>query len=278
MKRVMVDQSNDAEIMYPDLYKGLNLRSKDLIAYDSPLVSFDGKVVIPRGQIKLPVEAGSEVVEVDFIVVDAYSPYTAIMARHWLYALGAVSSTLHQKIEAQLPLLEKEELIEFLRKNVDVFTWSAYETPRVDPSFMYHHLNVNPSVTPKKQPPQRSSKDYFDTVRDKVMKLKQAGAIKEVFYPEWLANTVVAKKKSDKFLGNMVTHQGIEVNPTQIKAINSLQSPQNLKEVQKLTRMIAALNQFISQSADRCGPFFLLMNKWNGFEWTEECVLAFWQA
>ncbi|XP_065621110.1 uncharacterized protein LOC112032105 [Quercus suber] len=196
MKRVMVDQSNDAEIMYPDLYKGLNLRSKDLIAYDSPLVSFDGKVVIPRGQIKLPVEAGSEVVEVDFIVVDAYSPYTAIMARHWLYALGAVSSTLHQKIEAQLPLLEKEELIEFLRKNVDVFTWSAYETPRVDPSFMYHHLNVNPSVTPKKQPPQRSSKDYFDTVRDKVMKLKQAGAIKEVFYPEWLANTVVAKKKS----------------------------------------------------------------------------------
>ena len=41
--------------------------------------------------------------------------------------------------------------------------------------------------------------------------------------------------------------------------------------------MIAALNRFISRSADRCRPFFLLMNKWKGFEWTEECALAFQQ-
>ena len=81
VKRVMVDQGSGVEIMYPDLYKGLNLRPKDLRAYDSPLVSFDGKVVISRGQIRLPVQAGSEVVEMDFIVVDAYSPYTAIVAR-----------------------------------------------------------------------------------------------------------------------------------------------------------------------------------------------------
>ena len=67
--------------MYLDLYKGLNLKPKDLTAYDSPLVSFDGKVVIRKGQIRLPVQAGLEVVEMDFIVVDAYSPYTAIVAR-----------------------------------------------------------------------------------------------------------------------------------------------------------------------------------------------------
>ena len=67
--------------MYPNLHRRLNLKPEDLIAYDSPLVSFDGKVVIPKGQIRLPVQAGSEVVEVDFIVVDAYSPYTAIVAR-----------------------------------------------------------------------------------------------------------------------------------------------------------------------------------------------------
>ena len=81
VKRVMVDQGSGVEIMYPDLYKGLNLRPKDLRAYDSPLVSFNGKVVILRGQIRLPVQAGSEVVEMDFIVVDAYSPHTAIVAR-----------------------------------------------------------------------------------------------------------------------------------------------------------------------------------------------------
>lgn len=55
VKKVMVDQGSGAEIMYPDLYKGLNLKPENLTAYSSSLVSFDGKVVIPRGQIRLPV-------------------------------------------------------------------------------------------------------------------------------------------------------------------------------------------------------------------------------
>ena len=84
--------------MYPDLYKGLNLKAEDLTPYSSPLVSFEGKVIIPKGQVRSPVQTGSEV-EVDFIVVDAYSPYTAIVARPWLHTLGAVSSTLHQKVK-----------------------------------------------------------------------------------------------------------------------------------------------------------------------------------
>ena len=49
VKRVMVDQGSRVEIMYPDLYNGLGLKPKDLTAYDSPLVSFDGKDVIPKG-------------------------------------------------------------------------------------------------------------------------------------------------------------------------------------------------------------------------------------
>ncbi|XP_065637734.1 uncharacterized protein LOC136070970 [Quercus suber] len=99
VKRVMVDQGSAAEIMYPDLYRGLNLKLNDLTPYSSSLISFEGRVVNPKGQIRLPVQTGLEVVEVDFIVVDVFSPYTAIVARPWLYALGAVSSTLHQKIK-----------------------------------------------------------------------------------------------------------------------------------------------------------------------------------
>ena len=56
-------------------------------------------MVIPKGQIRLPIQADTDMVEVDFIVVDAFSPYTAIMGRPWLYSLGAVSSTLHQKVK-----------------------------------------------------------------------------------------------------------------------------------------------------------------------------------
>ena len=81
--------------------------------------------------------------------------------------------------------------------------------------------------------------------------------------------------RSGKFLGYMVTYRGIEVNPDQIKAINNLGSPWNPKEVQKLTEMAAALNRFISRLVDRCRPFFLLINKWKDFEWTEECAIAF---
>ena len=99
MKRVMIDQGSAAEIMYPDLYKGLGLKPEDLMTYSSPLVSFDSKMVVPKGQIRLPVQADTDVVEVDFIVVDAFSPYTAILGRPWLHSLGAISSTLHQKVK-----------------------------------------------------------------------------------------------------------------------------------------------------------------------------------
>ena len=329
------------------------------------------------------------------------------------------------QVGVQLPSHEKQALIEFLQKNVDMFAWDACEAPGIDPDFICHHLNVNPSIAPRKQPPRRSSKDHNEAVKDKVTKLKRAGAIKEVFYPEWLANTVVVKKKNEKwwvcvdfidfnkvypkdpfplpwidqlvdatvghpqmsfldafqgyhqipltlddqektsfvtlignyhykvmpfglknvgftyqrmmtkmfesqmgknievyindmvvkskkvsehigdltnifkilrghklrlnaskcsfgvglgkFLDYMVTHRGIEVNPDQVKAINSLQPPRNPKEVQKLLGMTTTLNRFISLSADRCRPFFLLINKWKGFEWIEKCAQAFQQ-
>ena len=93
---VILDQGSAVEIMYPDLYKELNLKSEDLMAYESPLVSFERKTVIPKDQIRLPIQTNLEIVEVDFIVVDSYSPYIAIVARPWLHALGVVSSTLHQ--------------------------------------------------------------------------------------------------------------------------------------------------------------------------------------
>ena len=62
-------------------------------------MSFEGKMVVPKRQIKLPMQVGTDVVEVDFIVVDAFSPYTAIIGRPWLHTLGAVSFTLHQKVK-----------------------------------------------------------------------------------------------------------------------------------------------------------------------------------
>ena len=99
MKRVMVDGGSAAEVMYPDLYKGLNLKLEDLTLYSSPLMSFDRKLVILKGMIRLPIHIGPEVVEVNFIMVDTYSSHTTIVGRPWFHTLGAVASFLHQNVK-----------------------------------------------------------------------------------------------------------------------------------------------------------------------------------
>ena len=78
-----------------------------------------------------------------------------------------------------------------------------------------------------------------------------------------------------KFLGYLITNQGVEVNLNQIEAVKRLKPPSNPKEVQVLTGMLATLNRFISKFADRCQPFYQLLKKWKGFQWSEECEKAF---
>ena len=88
--------------MYPDLFKRLKLKLENLTAYNSPMVSFEGKIVIPKGHIRLRMQTSSDVVEVDFIMVHAFSLYTAIIGQPWLHTLGSVSSTLYQKVKYPL--------------------------------------------------------------------------------------------------------------------------------------------------------------------------------
>ena len=85
--------------MYPDLFKGLRVKPDDLSKYDAPLIGFYGNTTNPMGMIRLPVQTKDKVVNVDFIVVNAFSPYTATLARPWLHAMGVVSSTLHVKLK-----------------------------------------------------------------------------------------------------------------------------------------------------------------------------------
>ena len=72
------------------------------------------------------------------------------------------------QIDSELPPQEKSTLIDFLRRNADVFTWDPYEAPGVDSNLICHHLNVNLAITPKKQPPRRPSKEHADVVRKEV--------------------------------------------------------------------------------------------------------------
>ena len=82
---------------------------------------------------------------------------------------------------------------------------------------------------------------------------------------------------SEKFLGFMVSQRGIEVNPDKIRAILEMTSPKSIKDMQRLTGRIAALNRFVSRSIDKCFPFFKILRGGTQFQWTEECERAFQQ-
>jgi len=102
-------------------------------------------------------------------------------------------------------------------------------------------------------------RETFETLRNHKMKLN-------------LANCAFGVS-SGKFLGFMVSQRGIEANPEKVSAVLGMQSPQTTKQLQQLTRRIAALNRFISQSTDKCLPFFKILKK--AFEWNSECEEAF---
>ncbi|KAG5561961.1 hypothetical protein RHGRI_004857 [Rhododendron griersonianum] len=316
-------------------------------------------------------------------------------------------------IGSELDETERDQLIQFLKGNIEVFAWTPYEMPGMNPDVIRHSLNVDPGRKPVIQKPRRSSAMHAD-----------AGAIREVHYPTWLANPVVVKKKngkwrvcinftnlndacpkdcfpcpwinqlvdatagyarlsfmdaycgyhqiamneddqektafitsngtycylvmpfglknagatfqrmiallfkgllgrvmeayiddmvakskdaadhlvhlgeifdvlkrfglklnaekcafgvgSRKFLGHLVTHRGIEADPSQIKAIQELRALTTVREVQRLASMAAALNRFISKSSDICLPFFQSIkgNSRRSFQWTAECDRA----
>nr|XP_027090572.1 uncharacterized protein LOC113711616 [Coffea arabica] len=82
---------------------------------------------------------------------------------------------------------------------------------------------------------------------------------------------------SGKFLGYLVSRRGIEANPDKVKAIQEMSSPRCVRDVQRLTGRLAALNRFLSHSASKALPFFKVLKKANNFSWTEECQQAFEQ-
>ena len=101
--------------------------------------------------------------------------------------------------------------------------------------------------------------EIFDILRSYNMKLN----------PSKCVFGVTAKK----FLGFMVSHRGIEVNPAKVQAIMELEPLRTVKEVQSLNGKIAALSRFVSKAMDKCLLFFRTLRKL--FEWMDECQKAF---
>jgi hypothetical protein len=102
-------------------------------------------------------------------------------------------------IGAHLSSEEERELLQFLSKNKDVFTWLAKDLHGVDRDIIKHALKTDEKITPKKQKLWKMYEEKVNTVEVEVQRLQDTKVIREVMYPVWLDNTVQVKKKNGKW-------------------------------------------------------------------------------
>ena len=265
-KRILVDNGSSADIIYLPAFQQLRLDLKRLCPFDSPLVSFSGDRVYPKGIVTLMVTARSYPVQltrqVDFLVVDCPTSYNVIIGRPTLNKWKAATSTyclkvkfptdegigevkgdqvlvrecyqavlawkenhtwvIDEKEEEKMEALETVELVEgevdkttkigttlspemrirlirFLKENLDVFAWSHEDMPGISPEVIQHKLNVDPERKPVQQRRRTFALERDQAITEEVTKLLTVGFIREVYYPEWLANVVLVKKANGKW-------------------------------------------------------------------------------
>ncbi|XP_030931230.1 uncharacterized protein LOC115957146 [Quercus lobata] len=244
----------------------------------------------------------------------------------------------------------KQDLVQFLRKSIDIFAWSHEDMPIIDPSIITHRLNVYPFSKPVRHKKKVFAPERDNAIKEEVQKLITTKFIQEIYYPncyplpriDQLVDSITGHQllsfmdafssynqiKMDKadqentsfitsqgqnvevYMDDMLTksldekkhldnlqetfdtlrqynmklnpskcafgvssHKGIKANPNKIQAILNMEPPKNVKEVQSLTRRVAALNKFVSKVTDKCLPFFKVLR--NAFEWKNECQKAF---
>ena len=92
----------------------------------------------------------------------------------------------------------RHKLMMFLRENQDVFAWNHEDMPGINSSVIIHRLNVSPSSTPVPQKKRVFAQERDKVITEEVWKLLEADFIREVYYPDWLANVVMVKKANGK--------------------------------------------------------------------------------
>nr|XP_023880358.1 uncharacterized protein LOC111992701 [Quercus suber] len=265
-RKVLVDNGSSADIMYMTAYQQLRLDPKRLRSFNSPLVSFSGGKIYPRGIITLSVTAetypAQVTIQADFLAVNCPSSYNVILGRPTLNKLKAVTSTYCLKVKFPTPngvgqicgdqllarecyqavlaskeshtwvveeeskessqeleevhLVDREmtkvtkvgtglstalnrKIVEFLKHNLDVFAWTHEDMSGIENEVIEHKLNVDPAKKPAQQRRRTFALERNKAIMEEVEKLLTARFIREVYYPEWLANVVMVKKSNGKW-------------------------------------------------------------------------------
>ncbi|XP_070022717.1 uncharacterized protein [Nicotiana sylvestris] len=229
------------------------------------------RVLIDLGEVTLTTFAEGVVKDTKFQVVDIEMAYNMILRRPCIHEMDAVPSTLHQVIKLPSPWgIFQIRGDQHTARAINYVADTSTRNEGIPPEVMTYKLNKDPSYPPVKQKKRKQGTFKNQVIQEEVQKLLKIGFIREL-NPEKCAFGIA----SGKVLSFLVSNQGIEVNPAQIKAIEEIPDIiSNKKEVQRLIGRIAALGRFISKSSEKCFKFFSTLKKQDHFEWNEECQQA----
>ena len=166
-------------------------------------------------KVKFPTEQGVKEIKEDQVLArECYQAVLASKENHtWIIEektpeiveklqtieLVKGSPTKTTQIGTNLSPRTKEGIINFLKDNLDVFAWSHKDMSGIPASIIQHRLNVDPKKKPVQQGRRVFAPEQNKAVMDGVNKLLAANFIREVHYPEWLANVVMVKKANGKW-------------------------------------------------------------------------------
>ncbi|GFY91128.1 hypothetical protein Acr_07g0013240 [Actinidia rufa] len=261
VQRILIDNGSSADILFISAFERMKIGQDKLHPFHTPLIGFGGNTTHPLGWINLPITLGIEPHQTTSIgddigvlrdeveqltladpkKIDNTKPLEEVVP----ISIHPDYPDRHIMIGTELTDELRFALVNFLKNNSDVFAWSQGDVPSIDPDVTMHKLFTNPKYSPACQKRRKFAPERMKVIEDEV-----------------------------RFL---VTKRGIEVNPDQIQALISMNSPRNIRKVQQLTGRVAALNRFVSKSADKCLPFFKILRKNQIFQWNEESETAFQQ-
>ncbi|XP_022851115.1 uncharacterized protein LOC111372919, partial [Olea europaea var. sylvestris] len=206
VKRILVDNGSASNIFSQKAFAKMEISSQQLKAVKTPLQGFGRGVIIPEGVIELPLTLGSgqkQVTEMtSFQVVRVSLAYNAILGRPLLNKIKTIVSTFLQAMKTELEIGQQVRLApveELMEIELEHDKKKVEDMPRIDPKIAVHRLNISPGTKPVKQRKRQFAPECREVIREEINKLVSAQFIREVQYPDCIANVVLVKKANGKW-------------------------------------------------------------------------------
>ncbi|KAA8519121.1 hypothetical protein F0562_013405 [Nyssa sinensis] len=215
IRRVLVDTGSSVNILFHEPLKQMGMDHDNIKPTTVVMAAFDGNLSTPLGRIDLPTTYTQDCADLAFThtlevegcsssIEEPLSPRgrdnRAKPVGEPIKVLVSSESEGHYLyIGPDLTHTEQENIVRFLKDNLSIFAWETRDMEGIDPSLITHKLMIDPDHPPVRQKRRPIAPERHRIINEEVQRLLEARMIREVFYPEWLANTVLVKKKNGKW-------------------------------------------------------------------------------